>query len=286
MRIDTARLWLQAELSPDQEKQEPQHALQLLSWACDKPSAELIAHPEKELTQEQFQLLTKALYAHRTQHKPIQYILGSVPFMSATITVQPPILIPRPETEYWCEFITGELKKLNKKKMTILDMCTGSGCVAIALAQEFKEATIYAVDDNKEAVALAQENALKNGCTNVIPVHSDLFAELSGQMFDVIVSNPPYVTQKEWNSLDPSITLWEDPHALIASDDGLSLINKIIRQAPSFLTKRTESVPQLLIECSEYHLDAVITSMEKSGYTAQRHTDGVGKPRFVTGKLV
>ena len=285
MRIDKARLWLQTELSLEHAQHAPILALHLLSWVCQKTSAELIAHQDDLITQEQLHLLTQALDDHIKNHKPIQYIIGKVPFLSATITVRPPTLIPRPETELWCDYMINELKKSDQEDLQLLDLCTGSGCVAIALAQAFKKATIYAVDICPKALALVQENALNNGCTNIVCVQSDLFTQLPDLTFDAIVSNPPYVSEQQWHTLEPVVKKWEDPRALIARDDGLYLIKKIINQAPDYLRQGTSKVPQLLIEYSDHHADKVAQHMKKRGYSIISHHDSTDKPRFITGTL-
>jgi release factor glutamine methyltransferase len=168
-------------------------------------------------------------------------------------------------------------------------MCTGSGCIAVALAQAFPKATVYAVDNNPEALKLTKENALLNNCTNIITVESDLFENLNGLTFDCIVSNPPYVTEEEWETLDPVVKNWEDPHALVSYDYGLGIIKKIITEAAKRLNKDPEfaqrEVPQLLLEIGETQGVAVADLMLAAGFVPTIHQDDAGKDRFVTGVL-
>ncbi len=290
MTIQETLAWLQTILSSKYDQQQAAIlARQLLSWTLEVSEAFLIAHPDNPVTQEQQDKLFNAVQDHLNTHKPLQYILGTAPFLSSMIVVRPPTLIPRPETEYWCHFIITLLKKLNRPQLTLLDMCTGSGCVAVALAQAFPEATIYAVDNSPEALALTKENAAQNNCTNIITIQSDLFEALPDSMFDCIVSNPPYVTQEEWETLEPVVKHWEDPHALVAYDYGLSIIKRIIAEAPRHLKRdplfAERGVPQLLIEMGETQAENVVSSMKHAGFTPTVHTDLAGKERFVTGEL-
>ena len=112
---------------------------------------------------------------------------------------------------------------------------------------------MYASDDNPQAIALAKENAKSNGISNITFFHSNLFEKIPQNLrFDLIVSNPPYVTETEWKTLDPTVRLWEDPHALIAADDGMAVINAIIEQAPARLMAHKDvselKIPRLVIE--------------------------------------
>ncbi len=292
MNIKETLSWLHDNLSQKYDTQESSIlARHLLQWALDTTDSYLIVNPQEIVSQDKIDLLHKALEDHLTTHKPLQYILGTIPFLSSMIMVRPPTLIPRPETEALTHFIINQLKKLNKPDLTLLDMCTGSGCIALSLGQAFPEATIYAVDISPQALELTKENLQHNSIPNVITLQSDLFSdlfkELPDLLFDCIISNPPYVTQQEWHTLDPSVKDWEDHKALVAEDQGLALIKRIISEAQQRLKKRSLStnVPQLLLEIGETQGPAVAELMEKAGFKAQIHKDDAGKDRFVTGVL-
>ncbi len=228
------------------------NALWILQWVTKKTHAYLIAHGGTlMLTAEQEQVLNEVMTKIINQHMPIAYSIGEIPFLNLTLTSKPPILIPRVETEYWCNWLIEKLAGVHR--LTILDLCTGSGCIGLSLAQAFKNANVYAGDDNPQAIALAEENAKSNGISNITFFHSNLFEQIPQNLrFDLIVSNPPYVTETQWKTLDPTVRLWEDPHALIASDDGMAIINAIIEQAPAWLTMLPDTskanIPQLVIE--------------------------------------
>ncbi len=286
MTIKETLTWLQTTLSQKYTQEESSVlARHLLQWATDKPDSYLVTHPDEPVSQEHLDMLHEALKDHLSTHKPLQYIIGTAPFLSSMLFVQPPTLIPRPETEQWTHFIITTLKKLNKPDLTLLDMCTGSGCIAVSLAQAFPEATVYAVDISPEALELTKKNAAYNNVTNLITIQSDLFENLPNITFDCIVSNPPYVTQEEWQSLDPGVKDWEDPQALVAYDYGLEIIKRIISEAPTRLTKDPlfKEVPQLLIEIGETQGPAVANLMKQAGFEPEVHKDDAGKDRFVTG---
>lgn len=264
-------------------------ALLLLCWALDISHAELISYDEVLLSPEELTKLMNALKDNLLSDKPLAYIIGTVPFLFATLKVRPPVLIPRPETELMTDFAIKELKKLGRREMKILDLCTGSGCIAISLAQAFAKADIYACDISEPALELAKENASDNMCHTITFIQSDLFAQLPSMTFDMIISNPPYVSTSQWENMDPGITQWEDPQAFLAGEDGLNIIKNIISQAPAWLTheknRDDQKVPQLIIECAEYHAHDVVSLMEQAGFKAICHQDDAGKDRYVTGIL-
>jgi len=203
----------------------------LVEAATHKSKLDLITQ-KHQLSNEQSKTLTKWVDEHINEHKPLQYILGAVPFGPLTIEVSPPTLIPRPETETWCAQVIKNLAPLKNKRFNILDMCTGSGCIGLWLAKEFPKAHVYAVDIAKSALDCAQKNAQKHTLNNVTFIQSDLFKSVPEKLtFDVVISNPPYVTDKEWLTLEPTVTVWEDKHALVANNEGLELIERIIKNS-------------------------------------------------------
>ncbi len=292
MTIIEARSWITQELSHKYSPSESQVlAQQLLSWALSQSFAHLLANPRQPVSTKSLSVLSRILSEHLEEHKPLQYCLGTVPFITAILKVHPPILIPRPETEWWVALMIGLLKKVSHPKLTLLDMCTGSGCIAIALAQAFPEATIYAVDIEVEALKLAQENGTLNGCTNIIFIHSDLFKDIPQELaFDCIVSNPPYISPSEYEHLDPDVKLWEDAKALRAEDEGLSILTQVIEESPSWLTQNPlfteQHVPQLAVEIGEHQAERVSTQMRKSGFVPTVYRDLAGKDRMVAGEVL
>ncbi|MBW7863953.1 MAG: peptide chain release factor N(5)-glutamine methyltransferase [Candidatus Hydrogenedens sp.] len=178
------------------------------------------------------------LLARRMAHEPVAYILGTQEFFSLIFIVRPPMLIPRPETEHLVEAALARLANRpgGAPPARILDLCTGTGCVAVTLARHAPNTEVTATDLNPDAAALARENAALNNVPLRV-LEGDLFAALppNEPPFDAVLANPPYVETAEWDRLMPDIRLYEDPAALLAGEDGLDLIRRIIAEAPAHL---------------------------------------------------
>ena len=169
-----------------------------------------------------------ALIARRSERIPLQHLLGKASFMGLTFLATPDVLIPRADTEVLVETVLPFCKGKE-----VLDVCTGSGCIAISLAVLGGCSRVVASDLLEEALVVARENA-KRLCAEVSFMQSDLFAEMSGR-YDVIVSNPPYIRTEEIASLAPEVRD-HDPHlALDGGEDGLSIYRRLIGEAPKYL---------------------------------------------------
>lgn len=181
---------------------------------------------------------TKKRYRHlveqRRQRIPLQYLTGSQEFWSMEFAVSPAVLIPRPETEFLLEQV---LAVYGKEPVTrALDMCTGSGVIAVVLAKELK-CPVVAVDISEEALQVAAMNFSKHlAADQILPVCSDLFAALAGQrQFDLIVSNPPYIADQQIDLLEPEVCRAEPRLALAGGPDGIRCIRRIAAEALTFL---------------------------------------------------
>jgi release factor glutamine methyltransferase len=269
---------------PDDVTARQQDAWWILQAITGKTEAQLLASPTMRLTLEQHDKLVRWLSLHIDEHMPLQYLIGSVPFGNVTIATQPPVLIPRPETEEWTLKVIERWGNYGTP-LTILDLCSGSGCIAISLAQAFPSATVYAVDISDDAVALSRKNCELNDISNVRVIRSDLFTGLPrNQVFDLIVSNPPYIALQEWQTLDPAVSQWEDKRALVADNEGLAIIETIVRESKKWLLPRA-GMPQLVIEIGYNQGVAVGNLYEQAGYQATIHKDLEGKDRTVWGSL-
>ncbi len=252
--------------------EQQQAATWILEAITGKSEAELLAEKKFQLTHEQELTLADWLEKHINKHMPLQYLLGTVPFIDLTITVKPPVLIPRPETEEWCYNVIQLFKKLPDKRITILDLCTGTGCIALAIAQALPEATVIATDISEQALHIARQNAKDNTINNITFLKSDLFEHVScTPSFDCIVSNPPYIDIAQWNTLDPMVKNWEDKQALVAPDHGLAIIKEIVNNAKKYLKKNDAieklNIPQLVLEI-DYDQGPTVTKIaEKAGLT-------------------
>lgn len=195
----------------EQREEREQVAWWILHTITKKTKAELIAQKDIELSKDEDYHLTKIINEHRVELKPLQYIIGWVPFLDLHIFVEPPVLIPRPETEEWTAKLIQQLKKLPEKNISILDLATGSGCIALALGKNFPDARILATDISEQALNLAHKNAKQNKIHNVEFIKSNCYTSIPRKyVFDLIVSNPPYISQTEWEILSPMVRKWED----------------------------------------------------------------------------
>jgi len=200
-----------------------------------------------KLSPDQHAQLAEYINQMNIDHKPLAYILGWIPFLDLKLLVQPPTLIPRPETEAWVDEVISIITKSHQENLTILDIGTGSGCIGLSLAKAFPQSKIYALDISESALKLAKKNAEFNQINNVTFLQSDLFNSLPANIkFDLIVSNPPYIDPAA--QLDASVAQWEDHGALFAPDHGLQIIQLIIEQAKKYLKKNNALQYQLVME--------------------------------------
>ena len=168
----------------------------------------------------------KALIKRRSAKEPIAYIVGSRGFWNFDFKVDPRVLIPRPDTERLIEIVLERAKDLDVKN--VLDIGTGSGAIAITLKSEFQNISVTATDISNDALEVAKENATTLGFA-VDFLQSDLFSEIT-QTFDIIVSNPPYVSENDKKMLSEDVIAHE-PHLALFADDGLSIYKRLIPEA-------------------------------------------------------
>ena len=166
----------------------------------------------------------------KIEGKPLEYIFNSANFLGRKFYVDERVLIPRPETE---ELVLKTQKKLKHAPKNILDLCTGSGCIGISLALNYPHAQVTCSDMSAPALQVAKQNA-KTHKTKINFIESDLFEKINGT-FDLIISNPPYINEDDINTLSPEVK--QEPRlAQIGGPDGTEIIEKIIKEAPQFLT--------------------------------------------------
>jgi release factor glutamine methyltransferase len=207
----------------------------LLRHALAISHAEQLVHPTRLLTSVEVANY-EAFIARRLRNEPIQYITGEQEFYGLTLRVTPAVLIPRPETEHLVESVLAELD--TSRSYRILDIGTGSGAIAIALAHHLPQAHVTAVDLSPAALAVAVVNAARHGLTDRIHfVQSDLLAALAPNEppFDAIVSNPPYVPESDRATLHPQVRDHEPASALFAGADGFDIYRRLIPQARAAL---------------------------------------------------
>ncbi len=172
------------------------------------------------------------LIKRRIKGEPVQYIIGHVEFHGLFIRVGKGVLIPRPETELLVEEVIRTVKSDSR---TLLDLCTGTGCIALSLARQFPEAQVYGTDLSKKALEYARKNAETNRVKNVRFVQGSLFGPVKGRTFDIITANPPYIRTGEIETLQREVRDWEPVAALDGGSDGMDFYRAILASAGSHL---------------------------------------------------
>ena len=226
------------------------------------------------------------------RHRPIQHIVGYTDFCGCRIKVNDKVLIPRPETEEMVGYIVSSFKS---KVSSVLDLCTGSGCIAIALKKMLPESKVTAVDISAEALEVAKENARENGvevsfeCMNVLMLDCVCATESATheltqsrdhaiQQWDLIVSNPPYITESEKASMMRNVLDYEPPQALFVSDaDPLVFYQHIVAFAKRHLTVHG----MLAMEINERFGKETLQLLAEHGFAGVLHKDFRGKDRYV-----
>ncbi|UVE16988.1 peptide chain release factor N(5)-glutamine methyltransferase [Pseudomonas sp. LS44] len=248
----------------------------LLAAALGKPRSYLRTWPERELSEQQDADFQAALQRRRNG-EPVAYILGRQGFWSLDLEVSEHTLIPRPDTELLVE---TTLALLPATPARVLDLGTGSGAIALALACERPGWTVCGVDRVSEAVALAERNRQRLGLTNVEFRESQWFSTLLGERFQAIVSNPPYIAADD-RHLGEGDVRFEPASALVAGADGLDDIRAIIGQAPAHL----EVTGWLLLEHGFEQAVAVRALLAAAGFTAvESRRDLGGHERISLGR--
>lgn len=214
--------------------------LLMFTLACDR--AHLYGHPERELTKEEQRRYSDTL-AQRSTGIPAQYITGHQEFWGMDLIVTPAVLIPRPETEHVVEKVIARVKDKGKlglraeavspaEALRIVDVGTGSGCIALALAKELPEAEIHATDISASALEIARANAARHQLDDRIHFHqSDLLSGVEDAPFDFVVSNPPYVGESEEDEVQLEVRKFEPRAAVFAGPTGTEVIARLIPQA-------------------------------------------------------
>ena len=250
------------------------------SYLSIKP-VDLVLNPDLELSVEQLKLMKTAEERLHT-NEPIQYIIGETEFYGYPFEVTDAVLIPRPETEELVEWITKDLQEQIFTNLSILDIGTGSGCIAISLAKNLPNAKISAIDISEKAIELAQRNAEKNAVSVNFLERDILNTSVLPHKYTVIVSNPPYVRNLEKAEILSNVLDNEPGLALFVDDsDPLIFYRKIGELAYSFL----EEEGILYFEINQYLGEETINLIKNIGFTTvELRDDFAGKPRMIKAK--
>lgn len=214
------------------------------------------------------------------QGNPVQYIAGKAPFLEFWLNVSPAVLIPRPETEELVLLVTQRMK--GRQVAKILDLGTGSGCIAIGLKSRFPESTVIAADVSVDALKVAKEN-FDLLHLDITPFHLDVLGDsFPKEQFDLIVSNPPYIPISESTTLDSKVVDYEPELALFTPDNDPLLFYNIIAQKAK---TRLSSHGMIAFETHFRYADSVLNLLQSLGYESELFSDMQGLPRIVIGRL-
>ncbi len=248
----------------------------LLSHLLDKSFTWIKTWPEHELSQAQFESL-KSLTQRRKQGEPIAYILGKKDFWNLSLKCSPASLIPRAETELLVELALEYLQDYPKAR--ILDLGTGTGAIGLAIANSLKSSEVTGVDFSADAVALCEENKQLNQVGNFQVLQSDWFSALDSQSFQLIVANPPYVAEGDPHLMQGDLP-YEPDSALVAADNGLAEIKRIILESQAHL----DAEGCLMIEHGYDQAELIQTLFQQQGYQkVASHQDIAGIDRVTLG---
>ncbi|MGA3281080.1 MAG: peptide chain release factor N(5)-glutamine methyltransferase [Smithella sp.] len=253
----------------------------LLSFCLGCDRLEFLKNPEIQLDQTQLTAFKK-LINRRLRWEPVAYIIGRKNFWTFSLEVNKDVLIPRPDTEVIVEEILNIAKKTVSTRIKILDIGTGSGAIAIALACEIPHASVMATDISLTALDVARRNACSLGIQNQIDFRQgDLLEPVKG-VFDIIASNPPYIGAQEYEELPEGVRAFEPREALLAGKSGLEFYEKLIYQAEGYLEKNG----WLLLEIGARQEKDVRRIMETSGFynNIEIRRDYAGLPRVIKAR--
>ena len=230
----------------------------------------------------------RELVSLRAKHVPVGYLTGRAYFYSLELKVNPNVLIPRPETELLVEQVITICRTIHFTSPSILEIGTGSGCVAIALAKSLPHAALVATDISGAALEVSRENASTHGLGERIRfAQGDLFEALSADLvpsagFDFVVSNPPYIAREEIPDLPAEVREYEPRVALLAGEEALAVHRRIVKGAQRYLAKQGK----ILMELGYGQAQEGLALLEESGYLTEVRTvrDLEGRERVVLGE--
>lgn len=272
-------------LSGEGFKEAEREALYMVAFVLDCKIGEVSLKRDEVVDEGKLDQVARFI-DRRIKREPLQYIIGETEFMGFPFKVTGDVLIPRPETEILVEEV---LKIKGAKK--ILDLCTGSGCIAVALAKLYDGASITAIDISREALLVAHDNASLNGVDSIefleldfVKVVNEIRADGFRNSFDIIVSNPPYVSLTDFEGLEPEVRVFEPRIALVADDNGYSFINEIITGAILYL----KPSGTLIMEVGYNQAETVASRIMQNGsyFDVEIIKDLEGVDRIVKAKLI
>jgi release factor glutamine methyltransferase len=214
----------------------------------------------------------RGLVGRRVNREPLQYILGTQEFCGLEFDVNPAVLIPRPETELLVEYVAQRIPV--ERQATIVDVCTGSGCIAVAIARLRPRTRVIATDLSNASLDVARRNAARHAVgEHVTWLEGDLLGPLEGQKLegriDVIVANPPYIAEADWATLQPEVRLFEPRGALVAGPQGTEFHERLLRETGQYLSSggllimeigagQARAIRRIVAQMSEYRFHQLV----------------------------
>ena len=249
----------------------------MLAEATGRDRAALVAEPGAELAPAAARLFGE-MVRRRLRREPVAYIVGHKGFRRLELAVDPRVLIPRPETELLVEIA------LERAPATLLDVGTGSGAIALAVAAELPGCAVVATDTSQAALTVARANAERLDFADRVRFLEGTIPD--GETFDLILANLPYVEETTWSSLQPEVTEWEPREALLAGPDGLDAYRALLSECGSPLCRiGVQRTAALAVEVGEGQADAVCALMADAGFAAiETRRDLAGIERVVMGE--
>jgi release factor glutamine methyltransferase len=253
----------------------------LLSFCLNCDRLEFYKNPDMPISETKLSAF-RNLIARRLQWEPVAYITGRKEFWTFVLEVNNSVLIPRPDTEVIVEEALNICRKIDSSEIKILDIGTGSGAIALALASEITRAKIVATDISPAALNLAQKNAAALGLKEKIDFRLGNLIEPVNGIFDIIVCNPPYISAKDYEKLPSGVKDYEPQDALLAGKSGLEFYEKLIYQAAGFLQKNG----WLLLEIGAKQESGVCGIIEAAGIydSIEMRRDYAGLPRVIKAR--
>ena len=250
----------------------------LLAGILDVARDRLYLDGERVLS-EQAEADYRRAIMRRAEYEPLQYILKRQEFMGLSFYVDERVLIPRADSEIlvekWLELVKLEERQGSGKSIKVADLCTGSGALAISMAHYYPEVKMVGTDLSSDALEVARQNALRLG-VSVQWRQGDFVAPLQGELWDFIITNPPYVSPEEYNQCAPEI-FREPSMAFLGGQDGLEFYHRLAAEVGPLLNKRGK----LLMEIGWTQAEAVCEMFQKKGYETQVFPDLAGRDRVI-----
>ncbi|MDI6400608.1 peptide chain release factor N(5)-glutamine methyltransferase [Balneolaceae bacterium ANBcel3] len=247
----------------------------LLSHVLNIKRLDLYLQYDRPLTEKNLAHL-KPLVLRRGHHEPLQYITGETDFYNLTLSIQPGVLIPRPETEELVGFILNDLPK--NTPFTLLDVGTGSGCIALAIKKERPDGRVTGIDLSEEALEVARVNSRKLDL-DVEFIQSDLCSFEANEKMDVLVSNPPYIGTNEKSTLEKQVIRYEPEMALITSD-----VIRMYTNLSSLCRRLLKPGGLFYLEINDLYAEDLLPEFNSHSLSAVLKKDLSGKQRFIVGK--